>query len=145
MRRHLFFFVGFLLVTNGIARAQESELQAEFRHEGEHLKESCGKFSPKSFIGCAEIFVTGHPLHIAVGSIAPQNGFGAGPAFVAHWTPNNDWKLNLNADGVVSSNGSWRAGVYWKAIYTKIKPGTVELRPSPVFNANAQTISLNKV
>ena len=46
-----------------------------------------GKFKlncPKHIVGCAEVLFTGQPLHIAVGSIAPQNGFGAGLAYVGH-------------------------------------------------------------
>jgi len=145
MRRAKFFPVTVLLLLTALAQAQESELRSEFRREGDQFKENCTKFSLKSVVGCGEVFFTGHPLHIAVGSLAPQNGFGAGPAFVAHWTPNNDWRLNLNADGVVSTNGSWRAGVYLKAVQTKIKPGTIEVRPFAIFNAYVQTTSLNKV
>lgn len=145
MRRYTFLSIAVLLILTGLANAQESELRAELRHEGDHFRENCGKFSLKSLVGCGEVLFTGHPLHIAVGSLAPQNGFGVGPAFVAHWTPNNDWRLNLNADGVVSTNGSWRAGAYFKAVHTKIKPGTIEVRPFPIFNAYVQTTSLNKV
>jgi len=143
-RHHLFLFVTFIALAGRVC-AQESQLHAEFRHEGESLKKSCGKFSLKSIPGCAEVFFTGHPLHIAVGSIAPGNGFGAGPAFVTHYTPNEDWRLSFNADGIVSTNGSWRAGVYGKAVYTKIKPGTTELKPSPILNFYAQAISLKKI
>jgi hypothetical protein len=146
MRRlNLFFFACLIIVLTRPARAQESQLHAEFRHEGESLKKSCANFSLKSIPGCAEVFFTGHPLHIAVGSIAPGNGFGAGPAFVTHYTPNEDWRLSFNADGIVSTNGSWRAGVYGKAIYTKIKPGTTDLKPAPILNFYAQAISLNKI
>jgi len=145
MRRHTLFLVACLIVLAGRVSAQESQLHAEFRHEGESFKKSCANFSLKSIPGCAEVFFTGHPLHIAVGSIAPGNGFGAGPAFVTHYTPNEDWRLSFNADAIVSTNGSWRAGVYGKALYTKIEPGTTDLKPSPILNVYAQAISLNKV
>src|SRR2546426_9373510 len=145
MRRHTLFLFVCLIVLAGPVHAQESQLHAEFRHEGEKLKASCGKFSLKSFPGCAEVLFTGHPLHIAVGSIAPGNGFGAGPAFVTHWTPNETWRLNFNADAIVSTNGSWRAGVYGKAIYAKIKPGTTTVKPFPIFNVYAQATSLKKI
>lgn len=145
MRRQTLFVFGFLLVLAGHGYAQESQLGAEFRHEREHFKENCVKFNLKSLIGCGEVLFTGHPLHIAAGSIAPQNGFGIGPAFVTHYTPNENWRLNFNADAVVSSNGSWRAGVYGKAIYTKIKPGTTTVRSYPVLNVYLQTISLKKI
>src|SRR5437868_7417076 len=145
MRRHTLFFFVCLILLAGRIHAQESQLQAEFRDEGESFKASCAKFSLKSFVGCGEVLFTGHPLHIAVGSIAPQNGFGFGPAFVTHYTPNETWRLNFNADALVSLNGSWRAGVYGKAIYTKIKPGTTTVRPFPIFNVYAQATSLKKI
>jgi hypothetical protein len=145
MRRHTLFLFVCLIVLTGRLYAQESQLRAEFRHEGESFKAGCAKFSLKSFVGCGEVLFTGHPLHIAVGSIAPQNGFGFGPAFVTHYTPNENWRLNFNADALVSVNGSWRAGVYGKAVYTKIKPGTATVRPFPVFNVYAQATSLNKI
>ena len=65
----------------GIASAQESLLGSDFRREKERLTENCSSF--KKFPGCAQVLFTDHPLHIAVGSIAPQNGFAAGLAFVA--------------------------------------------------------------
>lgn len=143
MRRHTLFLIVCLIVLARSVCAQESQLHAEFRREGESLKKSCG--ANFSLTGCAEVFFTGHPLHIAVGSIAPGNGFGAGPAFVTHYTPNEDWRLSFNADAIVSTNGSWRAGVYGKAIYTKIEPGTTDLKPSPILNVYAQATSLKKI
>jgi hypothetical protein len=145
MRRHLLFFFVCLIVLSTRVHAQESQLHAEFRREGESFKKNCAKFSLKSFPGCAEVLFTGHPLHIAVGSIAPGNGFGVGPAFVTHYTPNETWRLNFNADAIVSTNGSWRAGVYGKAIYAKIKPGTTTVKPYPIFNIYAQATSLKKI
>lgn len=140
------------------APAEETRLQADFRHEGEQLKANCSSFSPKSFGSCAVVLFTGHPVHIAVGSIAPQNGFGAGPAFATHWTPNESWRLSWNVDALVSSNASWRAGMYMKAIYDPPKTITVgtggssRLQKSdlavseyPVFGLYAQAISLNKI
>src|SRR5262249_11982230 len=70
-------------------------------------------FDVKGLPGCAETLFTGKPLHIAVGSIAPQNGFGAGLALVGHKTTGN-WRDSWSADAVASNNGSWRAGVYFK-------------------------------
>jgi len=111
-------------------------------------------------IGCAEVLFTGQPLHIAVGSIAPQNGFGAGLAFVGHHDNlSGNWRNSWNADAIASSNGSWRAGVYAKFVDTHIKPrkavlGTKKAKkasPSsiykeqPVFNIYAQSTSLNKL
>ncbi|HZF39427.1 MAG TPA: hypothetical protein VE715_11410, partial [Blastocatellia bacterium] len=124
MRRHTLFICACLIILAGRAHAQEGTMQAEFRREGESFKANCAKFSLTSLAGCGEVLFTGHPLHIAVGSVAPQNGFGFGPAFVRRWNPNNNWRLNINADGVVSNNGSWRAGFYLKAVRTKIEPGS---------------------
>ncbi|HSB10051.1 MAG TPA: hypothetical protein VLM38_11250 [Blastocatellia bacterium] len=53
--------------------------------------------------------------------------------------------MNFNADAIVSANGSWRAGVYGKAVYTKISPGTTTVRSYPVINVYAEGISLNKL
>ena len=145
MRRHTFFLFVCLIALSGRVYAQESQLGAEFRREGESLKKNCANLSFKSIIGCGEVLFTGHPLHIAVGSIAPGNGIGFGPAFVTHWTPNETWRLNFNADAVVSPNGSWRAGVYGKAVLTNIKPGTTTVRPFPVFNVYLQAASIKKI
>ena len=135
----------FLLSFTSIVYAQESSTAAEFRHEGEKFKENCSKLELKLITGCGEQLFTGKPLHVAVGSIAPQNGMSFGPAFVKHWTPNENWKWNLNTDGVVSSNGSWRAGVYVSGISTKIKPGTITVGSYPVYRLYVQSTSLDSV
>lgn len=159
MARHNFLVLIVAFLTLGLrVQAQESQLHADFRGEGERFKSSCGQFDFKSIGSCAELLFTDHPLHIAVGSIAPQNGFGFGGAFVTHWTPNERWRLNWDADAVVSNNASWRAGVYMKAIYIPeekivVKTGTgpstkkpkLAVHEYPVFNLYAQAISLNKL
>jgi hypothetical protein len=119
-----------------------------------------GKFKlncPKHIVGCAEVLFTGQPLHIAVGSIAPQNGFGAGLAYVGHKDTDN-WSTSWSADAIGSSNASWRAGFYLKFVDTRISPsdvqmGTAGVDPNdiqpyaerPVYNLYAQSISLNKL
>ena len=150
--------VSYLLVLLAIASPvwaqNESKLGADFRKERASFSGSCSSF--KSILSCAQVLFTDHPLHIAVGSIAPQNGFGAGLAFVAHYTPNENWRLSWNADAVGSMNGSWRAGVYMKGIYIPTKKivkqkgrHPAETQPvgmeNPVFHLYAQTISLNKI
>jgi hypothetical protein len=137
--------------------AQESQLGAEFRREAEHLKSGCSSFSFGTLASCGQILFTGQPLHIAVGSIAPGNGVAGGLALVSHWTPNESWRMSWDADAVASSNGSWRAGAYLTAIFTKRRGITVSTGGSaaprstlaiterPVFHAYAQGTSLNKI
>lgn len=121
------------------------------------FKESCGSFAIKNAGGCAELLFTGHPVHIAVGSLAPQNGFGAGLAFVGFIKPTESWRPSWNADAVGTPNGSWRAGVYFKFVHTPnfttivhhgkptIKSNLTELPEHTVVNLYAQAISLNKL
>jgi hypothetical protein len=153
-------FAVILLVT-GVARAQEHPAppptapKIDPAGEWDRLKESCSSF--KGFMGCSEELFTGKPVHIAMGSIAPQNGFGAGISYLGHKTTDN-WRINWDSDAVGSINGSWRAGLYIKFVDTHEKPvgghfGTKgrktrvlsELEEHPVFNLYAQTISLNKL
>jgi hypothetical protein len=157
MRARNLLLFSFLISLASPVYAQESKFEADLRHEGEKLKENCGHFSFKSAIGCGEVLFTGKPFHIAVGSIAPQNGVGLGLAFVEHANPSERWRLNWNVDAIGSVNGSWRAGAYMKAIYIPEKKivqtsgAAGQPKPKlavsqyPVFNLYAQAISLNKV
>jgi hypothetical protein len=156
LRRKLFALV---LFAAGIARAQEAPVASTAPSvdppgEFSKLKDSCGTFK---IAGCAEVLFTGQPVHIAVGSIAPQNGFGAGLAYIAHKTTDN-WRIGWNVDAVGSNNGSWRTGFYMRLVDThqkligshkgtkgKVKPNLTELPEHPVINLFAQTISLNKL
>jgi hypothetical protein len=120
------------------------------------LKKSC-PFT--HLIGCAEVLFTGQPLHIAVGSLAPQNGFAAGLAYVdGHNNVSGNWRNSWNADAVVSPNLSWRTGIYLKFVDSRgkdvgIQKGTKGISPNnpkeadeqPVINVYAQTITLNKL
>jgi hypothetical protein len=115
---------------------------------------------------CAYTLFTDHPLHIAAGSMPPQNGFGLGGAFV--WSKNTrNWRMSWDFDAVGSSGAAWRAGGYMQMIHTPHrgktpvvvvvpKPGAVPeggekkkierfTHPYTVFNLYAQTISLNKL
>ncbi len=147
--------LAFVLMPRGTA-AQESQIAAEFRKEGEHLRESCT--SVKALMSCALAVVTGHPLHLALGSLAPQSGFALGAAFSTSHSPNETWRLSWSGDGVRSFNGSWRTGAYMKLVHipeqtiTVLAPGapppasgTLAVRPSTVFNIYAQAISLQNV
>ncbi len=150
--------VVFLAVTSALAQSapeHETALGAEFRLERGRFSESCGKLS---IAGCMQTLFTDHPLHIATGSIAPQNGFGAGLALVTHYDASK-WFLKWDADAVASSNGSWRGGVYMKIIpviprkivvVKKDQPGELHksklsLVARPLFSLYAQGISLNKL
>jgi hypothetical protein len=123
--------------------------------EIDKLKESC--FSLTGIPGCAEELFTGKPVHIAVGSIAPQNGFGAGLAYVGHKTTDN-WRDSWNADAIATGNGSWRAGFYMKFVHTPdsavgvvfgtpppVKENLSELPEHTVVGLYAQATSLNKL
>jgi len=140
------------------AAPRETQLQSDFRRESEHIKESCGTFSFKTFFDCAEELATDHPIHLALGSIAPQNGFGFGLAFVTHYTPNESWRISWDFDGVGATSASWRAGGYMKIIHTPIEHITVVTNPTgkpaksnlavhpyTVFNVYAQAIALNQL
>jgi hypothetical protein len=152
-------------VASSLAWAQESLLHAELRREGERVSEACDTFGLKLLTGCAYTLFTDHPLHIAAGSMPPQNGFGLGPAFV--WAKNTrNWRMSWDFDAVGSTGGAWRAGGYMQMIHTPHakkapvvvvipKPGETSpekpkkigpfTHPYAVFNLYAQTISLNKL
>jgi hypothetical protein len=148
-----------------LAVAQESPLHAEIRRESERVSDAC-KFSFKAIPGCAYTLFTDHPLHIAAGSMPPQNGFGLGGAFV--WSKNTrNWRMSWDLDAVGATSGAWRAGGYMSMIHTphpqknpiKVvipKPGETPneekskapasfTHPYTVFNFYAQRISLNKL
>lgn len=163
-----------LSIASSCAWAQESKLHAEFRREGERASDACGSFSFKVVPGCAYTLFTDHPLHIAAGSLPPQNGFGFGGAFVWSTNPHN-WRLSWDLDAVATTNGSWRAGGYMKLVHNphpKKPPIHVTIptsgaapateapkeeaakskeeqkrftHPYTVFNLYAQSISLNKL
>jgi hypothetical protein len=145
--------------------AQEGTLQADFRRERERMAEACKGTGVKGIPGCAIELFTDHPLHIAAGSMPPQNGFALGAAFVAGKNTKN-WRMTWDVDAVGSVNGSFRAGGYMKMIHTPpqnipvLTPvpsgaGTTGsasgtrapsfVHPYTVFNLYAQTISLNKL
>ncbi len=140
------------------AHAQEGQLAADFRREAGHVAEKCQGAAPKALLGCAMVLITDHPLHLALGSIAPNNGFAVGVAFVPpQWNPNDDWRIRWSADAVVTPYGAWRAGAYFKFVNTRMRdivvtgPGEGTSsedalpRPYPTVTAHAQSTSLPAV
>ena len=145
------------------ARAQENWLQADFRREGERMSDAC-KGGFKAAPGCAIELFTDHPLHIAAGSMPPQNGFGLGAAFVESRNTKN-WRTSWDMDAVGAFSGAWRAGGYLTLVHTpevtihvnepsaggsgsaapKAKKSNLAVHPYTVFHLYAQTISLNKL
>src|ERR1700674_1308889 len=145
---------------------QESALHGELRRERERVSEACN-FTLKSIPMCGYTLFTDHPLHIAAGSMPPQNGFGVGSAFV--WTKNTrNWRMSWDFDAVGATSGAWRAGGYMKLIHTPHPPrpqieavtrGSTEASTQPantnstvpfthpytVFNLYAQSTSLSKL
>jgi hypothetical protein len=83
--------------------------------------------------------------------------FGAGLALTAHYTPNENWRLFWDFDGVATPNGSWLAGGYMTAVLIRhpkivVLPGGSSKKPSgpkiesmPAFHLYSQNISLNNV
>jgi len=133
----------------------ESRLHRDFRVEGEALK-NCTKFNFRSLTDCGQTLVMGQPMHIALGSLSPQNGFGAGLAFVEHKNFASEWRDNFDLDVLATTNGSWRAGGYIKAY--RLGGGTIHMNTgstpaaktplftsAPLFNFYSQSISLNHI
>ena len=132
----------------------ESTLGAEFRLEGEAIKEDCKSF--KTAFNCAATLATSDPVHVAIGSIAPQNGFAFGPAIVAERPTGENWRLSWSGDIVAAAGGAWRAGAYLKMVRTGVRlpvpvgagagsDASAGISPYPVFNVYAQQISLPTV
>lgn len=152
-----------LWLMSSAALAQEGWLHADFRRESERVGDAC-KADFKAISGCAVALFTDHPLHIAAGSMPPQNGFGLGGAFVAERNTKN-WRTSWSCDAVGATSGAWRTGGYLTLIHTppesihvveptaggsaggskKEKKPSLAVHPYTVFNLYAQTISLNKL
>ena len=95
----------------------QTALAADFEREGAAVRDECFKHPQ---VGCAATLLTDHPVHLAVGTIAPGNGVAFGPAFVWHKTPSETWRLTGSADAVRALGGAWRAGAYTNIIRTAL-------------------------
>lgn len=148
-----------LVALSSSASAQEGKLHAEFRREIGRIVANCGKADAKALMSCATTLVTDKPVHIAFGSIAPQNGLGIGAAFTTLENVGEDWRLGWSADAVGALGGAWRSGAYMKIVRTAVPPiGVITdpdatpaatsanaIRPYPVTNLYVQAISLPKL
>jgi hypothetical protein len=142
----------------------ESRIHSDFRREWldlhpcrAQLVKPCSEFTPGHLIGIGQALLTDQPLHIAVGSLAPQNGFAFGLAFVEHKDFQSERRLTFDADAVATKNGSWRAGSYLTTYKLPQSnevigvvmgtPTSVQQKPTvqvaPVFNLYAEAESLN--
>ena len=121
---------------------QEGRVASDFRREKEALGKDCWHIA--SVIGCGTTLLTGDPMHISAGTLAPGNGLGAGPAFIWHSTPSNDWRINGSADAVWAGGNSWRVGTYATFVRTAMSDSNIGIRihPYPVIKAYAQATSL---
>jgi hypothetical protein len=112
------------------AAAQESRFAADLRREKAHIADACGEL--RTIDQCVHALATDYPLHVALGSLAPLNGFAFGLALSERYTPNEAWRISWNADAVSTLSGSWRAGAYMKLVHTPETSGVVVAPPGTV-------------
>jgi hypothetical protein len=146
--------------------ADESRIHSDFRREWLELHpceqqqvKPCSEFTFGHLVDIGQTLVTGQPLHIALGSLAPQNGFAPGLAFVEHKDFASERRLTFDIDAVASTNLSWRAGGYlttYKLPQSNETIGVVMGTPTakmkmpsvqiaPVFSLYAEADSLNRL
>jgi len=136
--------VVFIIVVSGTARAQSTQPDTGPDNPSEwySLRQDCSEM--KKIAGCGQELFTGDPAHVAVGSIAPQNGFGLGPAYVGHKTTET-WRITWNADAIESFNTSWRAGGYMQLVHTPSERTGVSFGPPPSSTSNLTTLPEHSV
>jgi hypothetical protein len=147
------------LAQEASAPGNESRLHSDFRREWEQLHPCaqaptpCNATSFGNLVGIGQTLFTGQPIHIAAGSLSPQNGFGLGLAFGEEKHFANEWRTTIETDAVATPNQSWRAGAYLKAfrleggnIIVVNGPGKKQgplFHTAPLLNVYAETTSLN--
>jgi hypothetical protein len=156
-----------LSVSGALAQGgDESRVHSDFRREWLELHpcqeqevKPCSEFTFGHLVDIGQTLVTGQPLHIALGSLAPQNGFAPGLAFVEHKDFASERRMTFDIDAVASTNLSWRAGAYittYKLPQSNQTIGVVMGTPTaqtkapsvqiaPVFSLYAEADSLNRL
>jgi hypothetical protein len=145
------------LTAAGQTPGGQGQVASEFSLQKGRIADACAA-GAASLYKCPIEFLTDHPIHMAVGSLAPQNGFAFGPAYVTHFY-NSQRDISINADAVGTSSGNWRAGLYFKLVLTPV-PETVvvpigpsgppaengiNIHPYPIIDAYVQTTSLHTI
>ena len=81
-----------LILAPTVGLSQESPIRAELRRESDRVSHACAP-NFKAIPSCAYTLFTDHPVHVAAGSMPPQNGFALGGAFV--WASNSkNWRMS---------------------------------------------------
>jgi hypothetical protein len=125
----------------------------------QQLVKPCSEFTFGHLTDIGQTLVTGQPLHIALGSLAPQNGFAPGLAFVEHKDFKNERRSPSTPTPSPAPTLSWRAGSYlttYKLPQSNQTIGVVMGTPTakqrtptvqvaPVFNLYAEATSLNRL
>ena len=93
-----------------VAPEERSAIRDAFAKEWEALRKDCSQ-GLEALENCAVAIITGQPLYLALGSLAPQSGFGFGAALVGRRNfVASPWRLLWNADALAARTGSWRTG-----------------------------------
>jgi hypothetical protein len=150
----------------GHAPGKEGRVQSDFCREWlelhpcqQQISKPCSSFTGGHLVDIGQTLILGQPIHIALGSLAPQNGFGTGLAFVEHKDFESERRLTFDVDAVATNNLSWRAGSYlttYKLPKSAEPIGVVMGTPTsqmktpsfeiaPIFTLYAQATSLNRL
>jgi hypothetical protein len=73
--------------------------------------------------------IASYPFRVALGSLAPGNGFAFGVSLSERYTPSETWRVTFSGDAVRSVRGSNRVGGYVRFIHSPAEVGVVVSRP----------------